>query len=182
MKYIFSLMLLAALTGFTYGDGFYQQSFRKMDGPPVDLSVYHGRKILFVILPVSAMDTSITPSELDALGTAYPDSLVIVGIPAEEFGYTNSIKNQVKDLYSNQPSNFILAQSMHVTKSSGQDQHPLFQWLTDIDKNKFFDRDVTAVGQKFFVNSHGQLYAVTGPHVRLSNPIMQRIISRQTAQ
>jgi glutathione peroxidase-family protein len=104
---------------------------------------------------------------------------VIIGVSGEETGYTEAKKEEVRALYANEPANFILAEGMKVSKVSGENQSPLFEWLTDINKNKFFDRDVTETGQKFFVNRYGHLYAVIGAQVKLSHPIIGKILSER---
>jgi glutathione peroxidase len=179
MKYIFSILSLSVFLSFRFTiDDIYNQPLKDIDGNTIQLSGYNDKKILFIVLPVTTQDSAVTPAQLTTLANKYAGSLVVVGVPAEEWGFTPAIKAQVKSLYSGQPSNFILAEGMKVKKSSGEQQSPLFQWLTDKNHNKLFDREVSGTGEKFFVDEEGRLYGVIGKNLQLSNPITDRIVTK----
>lgn len=193
MKSIFCFGILLTLLSFRYGnshlagmekpgklwqDSVYSIPVSDIDGASTDLESFRGRKMLIIILPLSAEDTSVTITELNAIQNRYGDSLVVIGVPAEEFGYTPSIKQQIKNLYSTQPPGFIIVEGMKVKKSSGTGQSPLFQWLTDRNKNRYFDRDVKGTGDKFFIDEKGQLYASVSAQVKLSGPVAEKMLSK----
>jgi len=179
-KYLVFLTIAVGLMAFTFIGLFYDLPLATIDGQTVDLRRLEGKRVLIILLPLTIDDSlSITPGQIAALANTYRDSLTIIGVPGEEAGYTDAVKERVRALYANEPANFIFASGMKVSKSSGQGQSPLFQWLTDISKNGFFDRDAGVTGQKFFVNRYGHLYAVMGPHVKLSNPIITRALSER---
>jgi glutathione peroxidase len=179
MKYIFSILAVSAFLSFRFtADDIYNQPLKDIDGNTIQLSGYSDKKILFIILPVSGEDSAVTPAQLTTLANKYAGSLVVIGVPAEEWGFTSSIKAQVKSLYSGQPSNFILAEGMKVKKASGEQQSQLFQWLTDKNRNKHFDREIMGTGEKFFVDEDGALYGVIGKSLQLSNPLTDRIITK----
>ena len=193
MKYIFSFCAFLILLSFRSAghnpatmqkkdnpqqDSIYSILLNTIDGAPVNLESFRGRKMLIIVLPLSAQDTSVSIAELNRIQTRYGDSLIVIGVPAEEFGYTASLRQQVKNLYSTQPAGFILAEGMKVKKTSGAGQSPLFQWLTDRNKNRYFNSDVRGTGHKFFVDESGRLYAVIGPQLALSNPVIEKILSK----
>jgi glutathione peroxidase len=179
-KYLFFLLSVGALMAFSYTGGFYELVLSTMNNETVNLQQFRGKRVMVIILPVSSEDSvNITPGQIAALATSQKDSLVIIGVPSEETGYTDAKKEQVKALYANEPDNFILASGMKVSKSSGENQSPFFQWLTDKNKNNFFDKDVTETGQKFFVNRYGHLYAVIGANVKLTHPIIGKILAER---
>jgi glutathione peroxidase len=159
-------------------DDIYNQPLKDIDGNTIQLSSHSDKKILFIVLPVSGEDSAVTPAQLTTLANKYASSLVVIGIPAEEWGFTLSLKTQVKALYSGQPSNFILAEGMKVKKASGEQQSPIFQWLTDKDRNKHFDHEISGTGEKFFVDEEGTLYGVIGKNLKLSNPLTDRIVTK----
>lgn len=179
MKYIFSFIILVVLFAFRLAGGIYDITLNSIDGNKIDLNTCRGKKILFVVLPLSATDTTLSRAELLALQTKYKQSLVIIGLVAEEAGYKKSQKAGLKELYGDQ-NGFLLTEPLHVKK--GPKQSPLLSWLTTKDKNQHFDQDVQGVGQKFFVNEEGQLYGVLGPHCKLSNPVIDRVLSRQAVK
>jgi glutathione peroxidase len=177
MKYLFSLIVLFSLVSFSVLEDIYDISFKTIDGKPVNLNNYRGKKILFIILPLSNSDTSVSFAELSSVQTKYASSLVVVGIPGIEAGYENSDAAKLKNLYKDQKENFILAEAMKIRKLSGIQQSPLFQWLTDKDKNGHYINDPTGPGYKFFVNERGGLYAVMGPKIKLTNPVIDKVLS-----
>jgi glutathione peroxidase-family protein len=48
---------------------------------------------------------------------------------------------------------------------NGENQHPLFKWLTHLNKNTHFDRDVEETGQLFIISKKGTLYGILGRQV-----------------
>jgi glutathione peroxidase len=176
MKYLLSLIAITALLSFRYLDDIYNIALKTIDGTKIELSQYRGKKILFIVLPLSSQDTTVSISQISQLQTKYQSSLVVIGIPAEETGYKSSDADNLKKLYKDASANFIIAEGMKVKK--GSEQSSLFQWLTSKEKNHHFDQDVQGVGAKFFVDEAGELYAVMGPRLKLTSPVIDKIIAR----
>lgn len=175
MKRLFLFFLLLSLLSFRLAEDFYALPVNNIDGSPIALGGYRGKKLLVVVLPLSGQDTTVTASDLARLQARYP-SLVVLGVPSKEEGFNQGGTQSLKTLYQNAGPNLTLTEGVNVKKGSGQ--HPLFQWLTNKDKNKHFDRDVESTGAKFFVDEGGELYAVIGSQVKLSNPVIDRIMTR----
>ena len=180
MRYFFGFFALIMVLSFCGMDSIYMQSLKTIDGAKTDLLQYKGKKMLFIILPLSAEDTTVTIGEITSLQTKHQGSLAIIGIPSEEAGFTNGDKDKLKKLYKDVTGNFIIAEGMKVKK--GEQQSALFQWLTSKNKNRHFDQDVQGVGTKFFVDEAGELYAVMGPELRLGHPLMDKIVLREQAK
>lgn len=179
MKYLVALFLACTLFSFRFLEDLYKVEIKTIDGEKLNLSDFKGKKILFVTLPDSDQDTSFSLSELAGIQTKYYTSLIIIGIPAQELGYNADDKAKIKKLYKDQKANFIIAEGMKVKKSSATEQSMLFQWLTNKNKNRHFDNDIEGAGHKFFVNEKGELFAVMGPKISLSNPVIEKILSTQ---
>lgn len=165
------------MSSFKGDTGFYNIIVSDIDGQSVRMAEFTGKKVLIVILPVSAADTSVTIAELKQTEQAYMDSLVVLGVPAREFGYNDSIIQQVKDLYEDQYPNFHLLQGVRTSKTANADQSVLFKWLTSISLNGRFDKDVQGTGSKFLIDEKGNLITALNAKVRLSHPVMKQIIS-----
>ena len=177
MKYFISLLTLTALLSFRYIDGIYDLSIKTIDGEKIELSQFRGKKMLFIILPLSKTDTTVSINDISQLQAKYQGSLVVIGLPAEESGFRKGEEGKLKKLYKEASANFIIAEGMKVKK--GNEQAGIFQWMTSKDKNRHFDQDVRGVGSKFFVDEAGELYAVMGPQLKLTNPVIDRIVARQ---
>jgi glutathione peroxidase len=177
MKYILVLIMLTGLFSFNNPDDIYGIPLKNIDGATIDLNIYRGRKIMLVILPLSTQDNSISTTELISIENQF-DSLIVIGVPAEEMGFTSADKGKIKSLYRNQGTNFILTEGMEVKKSAGPAQATIFQWLTNKSRNHHFNNDVSGTGDKFFVDEKGKLYGEINSQFRLSDPTINRILSK----
>lgn len=182
MKYFFSVIAVAISLSFTYLDGFYSLLFRTVEGRTIDVSTFKGRKVMFVILPLSEQDTTVSIRELKELSKKHDTSLVIVGIGAEETGFKKGDGIKLKDIVAERSNSFFITEGIKVKKAAKEGQAPLLQWLTNHNNNKHFDNDASGIGQKFFVDEEGDLYAVMGPEVKLSNPVIERILGKPLAR
>lgn len=178
MKYVLSPILLLLLLSFRPSDGIYDITLKTIDGNKIELSQYKGKKLLFIILPLSSQDTTVSIKDIAGLQAKYQNSLVIIGIPSKEAGYKTEDADKLKNIYRDAGANIIIAEAMKTKKNTGQSS--LFQWLTNKDMNHHFDRDVQGVGSKFFVDEEGELYAVMGPKLTLTNPLIDRILTRSS--
>lgn len=143
------------------------------DGRTIDLHGFRGKKMLFIVLPVA--DTALV-HDMAALQEKYATSLVIIGVPEEELGVKKGAGGQLVMLYKNMPPGFVLTEDMRVSK--GAKQSVLFSWLTSKDENTHFDLDAKGVGSKFFVSESGEMYAVIGPEVKLTDPFIDKVMKR----
>lgn len=176
MKYILGLITVLLLFSFNYPGDIYSTSLKTIGGNKLDLSQFKGKKLLFIVLPLTSQDTTVSIDQLSKLQTRYKNSLIVIGIPSEEAGFKKGDEENMKKLYKDLPSNLIIAEGMKVKK--GKQQSSLFQWLTNKSKNRHFDQDVEGVGNKFFVDEKGELYAVLGPRNKLTNPVIEKILSK----
>lgn len=181
MKYILSLITCFVLLSFQQAGGIYDLTLTSIGGNKIELSQYKGKKLLFMLLPLSSQDTTVSIDDIARLQTKYQGSLVIIGIPSEEAGYQTESAATLKKIYNDAGANIIITEGMKVKKGAGQSS--LLQWLTIKDKNHHFDQDVQdEVGSKFFVDEAGELYAVMGPQLKLTSTLTDKILSRQPSK
>ncbi|HWJ25822.1 MAG TPA: hypothetical protein VNS32_04715 [Flavisolibacter sp.] len=177
MKYFVALFAIVTLLSFRALDNIYSIVVKTIDGSKTELSQFKGKKMLFIVLPLSKQDSAVSINDIVQLQTKYQSSLVVIGIPSEEAGFKIGQEASLKKFYKESGANFIITEGMKVQK--GTDQSSLFNWLTSREKNHHFDRDVQGVGTKFFVDERGELYAVFGKQMKLNNPIIDKVIARQ---
>ena len=178
MVYTKNFVVALLFWSFWTTENIYTFSVDAIDGRIIQLQNYKGKKMLFLVIPFSGTDTTISAGEIAALQTMHPD-VTVFAVPPEDLGYVDEDQPKLKSLFRSFSSNFILTESMNVKKASGAKQSPILQWLTDKNKNRHFDNDVRGIGQKFFVDERGELYAVIGPEIKLSNPMIEQIASRR---
>lgn len=162
-------------------ESIYSHSVISIEGVNKPLSAYQGKKILIVTLPIqqNASNDSLLHS-LDSLQVSYADSIVIIGVPSYEDGYTSTIKTSLTQWYRsilNQA--IVITEGLYTRKTSGSQQHPLFKWLTDRNKNGHFDKDVEGTRDKFFVWKDGELTGVLGAQTRIGSSTIRDLLEGQ---
>lgn len=101
-----------------------------IDGTPIDLSKYSGKKVLIVNV---ASKCGYTPQyeDLQALHEQYGDKVTVLGFPANNFGGqepgTNlEIANFCEKNYG------VTFQMFEKISVKGNDRHPLYTWLAEV--------------------------------------------------
>ncbi len=156
----------------------YSYSVTSIEGANKPLSVYLGKKLLIITLPTqqNASNDSLLHS-LDSLKTANGDSLVIIAAPSYEDGFTSANKTALTQWYrSILNTSIIITDGLYSRKTSGSQQHPLFNWLTNHTKNGHFDEDVTGVRYKFLIWKDGELIAAMGAPTKLGGAVMRELL------
>jgi glutathione peroxidase len=143
----------------------YDISINKIDGKPIDLKKLKG-KVLMLVNVASYCGFTKQYEELELLSKEYKTSLVILGIPCNQFG-TQEPGNE-KEIQQFCEDNFgvtfVLTEKVDV---KGINQHPLYQWLTKKELNGKKNSKVKWNFQKYLVNAEGNLidyfYSITKP-------------------
>ena len=130
--------------------------FTKLSGEEKSLSEYKGKKILLVN---TASECGYT-DQLEGLQKLWEhnkDNLVVIGFPSNDF------KNQEK-LNDKEIANFC-SNIYHITfpvskktvvKKSGE-QHPIYQWLSDKNKNGWNEKPPAWNFSKYLIDEDGVL-------------------------
>ena len=134
------------------------------NGDSVPLSNYKGKKLLLVN---TASDCGYTDQydDLQKLYEENKDKLVIIGFPANDFkeqekGTDEEIAQFCKLNYG---VTFPLAKKSSVKE--GPDQNPVFQWLTDKNKNGWTSKKPSWNFSKYLVNEKGMLVNYFDPTI-----------------
>ncbi len=149
-------------TAATFTGNIYSFSVTSIEGVSKPLTACQGKKIMVVSLPTQQNSTNNAMLyKLDSLGAAYTGTLQIIAVPAYENGYTAIRKMELQLWYrSILGQDIIVTEGMYIRKTSGNDQHPLFKWLTYSTENTHFNLDADGVGKFFMVGTTGTLYGV----------------------
>jgi glutathione peroxidase len=170
--------LLFSISSYSYADSIYDLSVTTIDGKTIHLDNFKGKKILIVVLPLSPTDTILPVSDLKSVQTKYP-SLVVIGFVSYEAGFKKTDKEKIKKMYKDMPPGFILTETIKAAKVAGKEQAPVLQWLTHRQRNKHFDEDIKKPGYKFFIDERGELYGALDPKIKISSPLIDRVIQRK---
>lgn len=177
-QFLLFFLLLFCKYSSSYADSIYDLSVRTIDGKAIPLSSFKGKKLFIVVLPLSATDPILPASALKKLLTRYT-SLVIIGITPFEVGFKKADKERLKKMYKDMPPGFILTEIIKATKAAGKEQAPVLQWLTHRQRNTHFDEDIKGPGHKFFIDEKGELYGNLDPAIKISSPVIDRVIQRR---
>lgn len=171
----FSILLITF--GVFTSQSIYNYTITTINGANKPLSVFKGRKILIVTLPVAkTLENSAFLKKVDSISKVYEKTLSIIAVPSFEDGYSVTNAASVRNYY-----NALLGQQVTITEgmfthNSSPSQDPLFVWLTHSEKNGHFDCEVEDVGQKFFITEQGELYGIASPKVELSAKLLSKMI------
>lgn len=142
----------------------YQFNVQDLSGNAFDFAALKGKKIMIVN---TASECGLTPQyeQLQAVYEKYKDqSFVIVGFPANNFGSQEPGSNAQIATFC-QKNYGVTFPMMAKISVEGNDQHPVYQFLTQKAKNGLEDSEVQWNFQKYLINENGELAKVISPRV-----------------
>lgn len=143
----------------------YDIAINAIDGKPISLLEFKGKKILFVNV---ASECGFTKQykDLQTLSDTYKNELVVIGSPCNQFGKQEpGDASKIQEFCElNFGITFLLTEKIDV---KGSKQHPLYKWLTSKDLNGKKSSSVKWNFQKYLVDDKGSLidyyYSITNP-------------------
>ena len=146
----------------------YRIKINSLQGKPIKLSDFKGKKILFVNV---ASKCGFTPQykELQKLYDQYQDQLTVIGVPCNQFGKQEpGTSSEIQEFCRvNYGVSFLITEKIDV---KGSNQHPLYSWLTQKSANGKKSSSVRWNFQKYLVDENGELidyyYSMTSPTSR----------------
>ncbi len=154
---------------------FYQFEMKAINGQEIDFSQYKGKKVLIVNV---ASKCGFTPQyeQLQKLHEQYGDKVVILGMPANNFGKQEPGSNQ--EIASFCKLNYgVTFQMFQKVSVKGDDQHELYKWLSTKSMNGWNDQAPTWNFCKYLIDENGQLVKFYGSKVKpMSDEIINEII------
>jgi glutathione peroxidase len=143
----------------------YDIKIDSLQGKPIDLSTYKNKNLLFVNV---ASKCGFTPQykDLEELSKIHQENLVVIGIPCNQFGKQEP--GNARDIEEfcqvNYGVSFLITEKIDV---KGDQQHPLYEWLTSRSLNGRKSSSVKWNFQKYLVGSDGKLidyfFSITKP-------------------
>ena len=147
----------------------YDFTLKSIDGKPTSLQEYHGKVMLLVNV---ASKCGYTPqyAALESLYEKYKgQGLVIVGIPANNFASQEPGTNaEIKSFCSRKYN--VSFPMMAKISVKGEDEAPLYQFLTDKSVNPQIGGDIQWNFTKFLFDRNGKPVARFEPAVTPDSP------------
>ncbi|WP_445747878.1 glutathione peroxidase [Polaribacter sp.] len=143
----------------------YDIKINSLQGKPIHFSDFKDKYLLFVNV---ASKCGFTPQyeDLEKLHQMYNDKLVVIGVPCNQFGKQepgNATEIQ-QFCQVNYGVSFLMTEKIDV---KGDNQHPLYAWLTSKSLNGKKSSSVKWNFQKYLVDKNGELidyyFSITKP-------------------
>jgi glutathione peroxidase len=170
-------LFAAAATVMAGGKNVFDFTLNSIDGQPTPLASYKGKVVLLVNV---ASRCGFTPqyAALESTYEKYKDrGLVIVGIPANNFGSQEPGSNEEIKKFCSAKYNVKFPMMAKISVKGG-DQAPLYQFLTDKSVNPQTGGDIQWNFTKFLVAPDGQILARFEPDVTPDSPQITAAIEK----
>ena len=155
-------------------ENLYKIAINSLQGEAINFEDFKGKKILFVNV---ASECGFTPQykDLQELHSKYKDKLVVIGVPCNQFGKQEPGNALQIETFceKNYGVNFLMTEKVDV---KGENQHPLYAWLTQKEKNGIKNSSIKWNFQKYLIDENGKFidyyFSVTKP---LSKKIVDKL-------
>ena len=143
----------------------YDIKINDITGEPIELSDFKDKYLLFVNVASKCGFTD-QYKDLQELHEKYKDDLIIVGLPCNQFGNQEPGNEEEISQFCqiNYGVTFLLTEKIEV---KGENQHPLYKWLTNKNLNGEKSSTVRWNFQKYMIDPSGKLinywYSITNP-------------------
>ncbi|MCF1715883.1 glutathione peroxidase [Flavihumibacter sp. RY-1] len=152
LKTLIISMLLIATTGI------YDFKLKTLDGKPMDMAQFKGKKML-IVNTASKCGYTKQYADLQELYEKYGSKVTVVGFPANNFGGQEPGSNEEIASFckKNFGVSFPMAEKVSV---KGSDIHPLFKYLTEEAGKMGVKEPIKWNFTKFLIDENGKLLAV----------------------
>lgn len=141
----------------------YDFKLKSIEGKEIDFSIYKGKKVLIVN---TASECGYTPqyTALEELYQKHKDKVVVLGFPANNFGGQEPGDNEAIATFCQR--NFgVTFQLFQKSDVIGENQNPLYQWLTKKELNGWNTIAPSWNFCKYLIGENGDLLKVYTPSV-----------------
>lgn len=165
MKTVDKAKLAPSTSRETKRQSLYDIAINAIDGTPISLLEFKGKKILFVNVASKCGFTK-QYKELQTLSDTYAEELIVIGLPCNQFGQQEpGDASQIQEFCElNFGVSFLLTEKIDV---KGSKQHPLYKWLTSKSLNGKKSSSVKWNFQKYLVDDKGSFidyyFSITKP-------------------
>ena len=177
MRKLSLILLLSIAAGLVAAQAhsIYDFTLKSIDGQPVGLKSYNGKVVLLVNV---ASKCGFTPqyAGLESLYEKYKDrGFVIVGVPANNFAQQEPGTNEEIKTFCSRKYNVSFPMMAKVSVL-GDDETPLYRFLTDKSANPQIGGDIKWNFTKFLFDRNGNPVARFEPAVKPDSPEVQAAI------
>jgi glutathione peroxidase len=159
---VLMILFFAAITVSSFAQSaksFYDYKMTDINGNTFDMSELKGKKVLLVNTATQCGYTS-QFKDMESLYEKYKDkNFVIVAVPSDDFGDKEPGSNEEIKKYVDEHFGATFP-IMAKTSVKGENEEPLYKWLTHKDLNGVMDTKVAWNYQKYMIDENGKLVGV----------------------
>ena len=171
---LIAAIICTALPAYAQHSSIYDFKVSTLEGSPLKLSKFKGKKILVVNTTSVATDNP-QYAELEALAEKYKDRLVVIGFLAVDFLKRPGTKDFSARPRSEYKVSFPLAAQVRL---GGPNIAPIYKWLTDINYNHYKTTEIKWDFQKYLIDERGELVAEFDPKISVTDPKVIQAIEK----
>ncbi|MCG7857348.1 glutathione peroxidase [Flavihumibacter sp.] len=155
--------------------GIYDFKVNGLDGKPLDLAKFKGKKML-IVNTASKCGYTKQYSDLQELYEKYGNKIAVIGFPANNFGDQEPGSNAEIGEFckKNFGVKFPMAEKVSV---KGSDIHPLFKYLTEEAAKLGVEDPIKWNFTKFLIDENGKLIAVFPSKVKPTDPEITKYLN-----
>ena len=172
-----SKTIILSETGKTGTKSFFDFKLKDIDGKERSFSEFKG-KVVVIVNVASKCGNTPQYEDLESLYKTYNSKgVVVLGMPANNFaGQEPGSDSEIKTFCSTKYGvTFPMFSKISV---KGQDQHPLYKWLTSKTENGKSDAEVTWNFQKFVIGKNGEWLASISPRTSVTDKEFLALIDK----
>jgi glutathione peroxidase len=153
---------------------FHDFAMKTIDGKEINFSQYKGKKIMLINVASKCGYTS-QYDDLQKFHEKYGDKLVLLGFPANNFGGQEPGSNE--EIANFCKLNFgVTFQMFSKISVAGDDQHPLYKWLSTKSENGWNDQSPKWNFCKYIIGENGELLEYFGSSVKPSDKDIMKYV------
>ena len=159
---VFILVSITCFSGISQDSGFYTLKSETIDGQEFCFDQLKGKKVM-IVNTATKCSLSQQFHALQELYTKFADiGFMVIAIPTNDFGRREPGNNEaIKDACDKRFG--ITFPIMAKTTTEGPEIHPVFQWLTQKDKNEIRDSEIRWNFQKYLIDEKGVIVEILEP-------------------
>jgi glutathione peroxidase len=181
MRRLVGFLFLCVIMTFATEKSVYDFTLNSIDGQPTSLGAYKG-KVLLVVNVASRCGFTPQYAALESVYERYKDrGLVIVGVPANNFGAQEPGTNQEIKTFCTRKYN-VQFPMMSKVSVKGSDTTPLYQYLTDPSLHPKTGGEIKWNFTKFLFDRNGNIVARFEPEVTPDSAQVVTAIEKTLAQ
>ncbi len=133
----------------------HQFKVRGIKGEDIDFALLAGKKII-VVNVASACGYTPQYQQLQELYEQFQDQMTIVGFPSNDFGGQEPGSDQEIQAFCSLRYGVTFPMTTKI-RIKGSEAHPVYQWLTQKERNGVADSEVRWNFQKYLLDESGRL-------------------------